>query len=118
MGAAISSARKSRGRPPVGATPVNVRFPPDELEALDAWIADHEDAPTRPEAIRQLIAKAVGALGDRVERARNLNVKARKKKNSARSLRLATIAAEAESDRDALKEGRRPTFMRLKKKTK
>lgn len=61
MGAAIASARKSRGRPAVGATPVNVRFPPDELAQLDAWIARQDDKPSRPEAVRRLVEAALVA---------------------------------------------------------
>jgi hypothetical protein len=58
MGKSISSARKkSRGRPRVGATPVNVRLPPDDLAALDAWIDRRKETLTRPEAIRQIIAR-------------------------------------------------------------
>ena len=57
----ISSARKSRGRPPIGATPVNVRFPPAELAALDAWIKRSVDGPSRPLAIRRLVEQALGA---------------------------------------------------------
>ena len=49
---AISGARNTaRGRPRVNATPVNVRLPPAELDALDAWIATQpEPRPTRPTA--------------------------------------------------------------------
>ena len=57
----IPSARKNaRGRPRVDAIPVNVRFPPDELAALDAHIANNPDPkPTRPEAIRRLVRKGL-----------------------------------------------------------
>ncbi|QGY81771.1 hypothetical protein EUU25_14775 [Sphingorhabdus lacus] len=53
----ISSAnKKGRGRPPVGATPINVRFPPAELEALDAYIATQQEGEvTRPAVIRSII---------------------------------------------------------------
>jgi hypothetical protein len=53
----IPSARKSkRGRPRVDATPVNTRFPPDELANLDGWIkAQVKPKPSRPEAIRRLV---------------------------------------------------------------
>ena len=33
---------------------VGVRFPPDALAALDAWVATQPDAPSRPEAVRRL----------------------------------------------------------------
>jgi Arc/MetJ-type ribon-helix-helix transcriptional regulator len=53
--ASISNVRKSRGRPPVGATPITVRLPPEQLARLDGWISAGETKPTRPEAIRRLI---------------------------------------------------------------
>ena len=61
MAKAISGARKrGRGRPPVGAKPVNVRFPPTEMKALDVWIKAHPaPRPTRPEAIRRLVEYAI-----------------------------------------------------------
>jgi hypothetical protein len=43
----------------VNATPVNTRFPPDEIAHLDAWIAAQEDAPSRPEAVRRLVEIAL-----------------------------------------------------------
>jgi metal-responsive CopG/Arc/MetJ family transcriptional regulator len=43
------------GRPSVGATPVNVRFPPNELAELDAWIKSRDDEPSRPEAVRRIV---------------------------------------------------------------
>jgi len=44
----------------VDATPVNTRFPPLELSALDAWICAHpEPKPSRPEAIRRLVEQAL-----------------------------------------------------------
>ncbi len=60
---AISSAKKAkRGRPRVDATPVNVRFPPVELTALDGWIVKRkDDALSRPEAVRRLVALAIKA---------------------------------------------------------
>jgi hypothetical protein len=53
----ISSAqKKGRGRPAVGAKPINVRFPPAELEALDAYIATQQQGEvTRPAVIRSII---------------------------------------------------------------
>jgi len=53
----ISNVRKGPGRPSVGATPITVRIPPDQLAALDRWIeAQDEPRPSRPEAIRQILA--------------------------------------------------------------
>jgi len=61
----ISGAKKSRrGRPRVDATPINTRFPPAELQALDAWIANQPaPKPSRPEAIRRLVEWAVKQKG-------------------------------------------------------
>lgn len=65
MKRAISSARKAAkdksaiGRPRVDATPVNVRFPPDQLARLDGWIATQGDKPSRPEAIRRIVERAL-----------------------------------------------------------
>lgn len=58
---AISDIEKSRrGRPRTDSTPVMVRLQPDQLAALDAWIArQDEPRPTRPEAIRTLLARAL-----------------------------------------------------------
>lgn len=37
-------------------TPITVVIEPDLLAALDAFIADELDSPSRPEAIRRLVA--------------------------------------------------------------
>jgi hypothetical protein len=61
--ASIPNVRKSRGHPAVGATPITVRLPPNQLAGLDAWIARQSDPkPTRPEAIRRAL-EAVMRLG-------------------------------------------------------
>jgi hypothetical protein len=39
----------------VDATPVNTRFPPDELAKLDAWIDRQRDTVSRPQAVRRLV---------------------------------------------------------------
>jgi hypothetical protein len=61
MGKSTLSANKKRiGRPPVGSTLVGVRLPPDELAALDAWIATQDDPrPSRPEAIRHHLKRGL-----------------------------------------------------------
>lgn len=53
--------KKRRGPAPTGqGTPVLVRLQPDQLARLDAWIAAQpEPAPTRPEAVRRLLAAAL-----------------------------------------------------------
>ena len=60
MAESISSAGKSsRGRPRIDATPVNTRFPPDELSELDAWISRQDEELSRPEAVRRLVKAAL-----------------------------------------------------------
>ena len=49
------------GRPPVDSEDVHVRLRRSALDALDAWIgAQPEPRPSRPEAIRRLLAEALG----------------------------------------------------------
>lgn len=48
----ISGAKKTRGRPKVGSTSLNVRMPPDELALLDRFIAEQKPDMSRPEALR------------------------------------------------------------------
>jgi hypothetical protein len=63
MAKAISDTdkRRGRGRPKTGIGPhVGLRLYPDLERQLDAWIAKQDDAPSRPEAIRRLLAKALG----------------------------------------------------------
>ena len=48
-----------RKRPEQAGTPVMVRLQPADLAALDAWIAAQGDQPSRPEAVRALIRKAM-----------------------------------------------------------
>ena len=56
----MSETVKSKGgRPRVDATPITVRVPPAQLEAVDAWRATQPDKPTRPEAVRRLVEKAL-----------------------------------------------------------
>jgi uncharacterized protein YidB (DUF937 family) len=67
MRASIPDTPKKRGRGrPKGAgrgEGVMVRFHQGGLlEQLDAWIAKQDDAPSRPEAIRRLLAKALGKV--------------------------------------------------------
>jgi metal-responsive CopG/Arc/MetJ family transcriptional regulator len=54
-------ATKKRGRPATGkGDPVQVRLKPELMTALDAWIdRQPERKPSRPEAIRQLLAECL-----------------------------------------------------------
>jgi hypothetical protein len=59
------SMRRKRGRPPVESEDVHVRLTRSAVDALDAWIAAQpEPRPSRPEAIRRLLAEALGRVDD------------------------------------------------------
>jgi len=56
----INDTKKSRGRPATGVgTPVTVRVDDDQLRRIDGWRKEQEDLPSRPEAIRRLVEKAL-----------------------------------------------------------
>lgn len=56
--------RRKPGRPRVGSEDVHVRLTRPAVDALDAWIAEQpEPRPSRPEAIRRLLA-ALGKPAD------------------------------------------------------
>jgi hypothetical protein len=42
-----------------------VRLPPQQLAALDAWIADQPKPISRPEAIRAMVSASLELMGDR-----------------------------------------------------
>jgi hypothetical protein len=46
--------RKKPGPPPKGSKKILVSVPPAELAAIDAWIRNQPDKPSRPEALRRL----------------------------------------------------------------
>src|SRR3954471_5206142 len=54
--------RKRRGPPPTGqGVPIMLRLQPEQLAALDRWIAAQpEPKLSRPEAIRRLLTAALG----------------------------------------------------------
>jgi hypothetical protein len=59
--ATLSDNKKKMGRPATGVgTMIGVRLQPDQLAALDAWIAAQPDQPSRPEAVRRILAGAIG----------------------------------------------------------
>ena len=87
----IGSSKKKRGRPALyegsngkGAPQIGLRLPPDDLAAVDAWIAKQaKPKPSRPAAIRRLVE-----LG--------LTVKTKAKQPSAaRAARAKELAAKA-----------------------
>jgi hypothetical protein len=56
------TVKKRRGRPATGVgTSINVRLHGDALERLDSWIADQDDKPSRPEALRRLFELGLDA---------------------------------------------------------
>lgn len=55
----LNSAKKKMGRPKVDSEAVNVRLERPMLNALDHWISDQPDTPSRPEAIRRLLAETL-----------------------------------------------------------
>jgi hypothetical protein len=60
MTASEKMVAQKRGRPAIGkGEPIQVRLQPDQLAALDTWIADQPDQPSRPEAVRRLLAIAL-----------------------------------------------------------
>jgi hypothetical protein len=61
--------KRKRGRPKMAGRGegVMVRFHHNGLiDQLDAWIANQDDAPSRPEAIRRLLAKALAGRGSKI----------------------------------------------------
>jgi hypothetical protein len=57
----IDKPKRRPGRPVTGIGPIiALRLYPDMEKALGAWIAQQDDEPSRPEAIRRLLAKALG----------------------------------------------------------
>lgn len=53
----MSETTKNKGgRPPVNATPVTVRIPPDMLAWLDAEREKLDPQPSRPEMVRQMLS--------------------------------------------------------------
>jgi hypothetical protein len=62
---------RSVGRPRTDAKPIHVRFPPREIEQLDAWISLQPDAAriTQAEAIRRIVAAAVADARRKLEAA-------------------------------------------------
>jgi Arc/MetJ-type ribon-helix-helix transcriptional regulator len=87
LGRAMAS-RRSKAQPP--AKQVDVRMPPKQLKALDAWIRTHPvPRPSRPEAIRRLVEQALaGAVPHR----------RRSKKSASAAREMASRAIDRLSD--------------------
>jgi hypothetical protein len=59
-----SRSQRKPGRPASGiGTLVGVRLPPPLLAALDAFVKEHDEHPSRPEAVRLILADALTAYG-------------------------------------------------------
>jgi hypothetical protein len=56
----IREITKSKARAPETGTPVLVRLQAGQLQQLDDWRRQESDLPSRAEAIRRLIAQALG----------------------------------------------------------
>lgn len=54
------TAKSKGGRPPVNATPVTVRIPPEMLDWLDAEREKLDPQPSRPEMVRIILTAARG----------------------------------------------------------
>lgn len=50
-----------KGRPPTDTEQLTLRLPRDLLDAVDTFRRQESDLPTRPEAIRRLLRKALNA---------------------------------------------------------
>ena len=56
----ITEKRGRRGPEPTGQGKlIGVRLHPPQLDAVDKWRRGQEDLPSRPEAIRRLVAKGL-----------------------------------------------------------
>ena len=56
----MSTKTAKPGRPPVDSDLMRARMPRDMINRIDAWAAAQPDKPSRPEAIRRLVEKALG----------------------------------------------------------
>jgi hypothetical protein len=61
----ITQKKKRRGPPPTGKGELlGVRIHPPQLAALEGWIAQQSDKPSRPEAVRRLLDFALAQSSD------------------------------------------------------
>ena len=66
MAKSIPVKPKTRGRPATGKEPlIGFRAPPELTDRIDAWAAKQKDEPSRSEAIRRLLEKALGKSDNR-----------------------------------------------------
>jgi Arc/MetJ-type ribon-helix-helix transcriptional regulator len=64
MPKSIPVIQKKRGRPPTGQDPVTaVRLSPALKSRIEEWAKQQADTPSRSEAIRRLVERALAANG-------------------------------------------------------
>lgn len=65
IGSMVEDESSERRRPPSPDenAGIQVLMPPNELRALDNWRQQQPDLPSRPEAVRRLVDKALAAAG-------------------------------------------------------
>jgi hypothetical protein len=51
--------KRGRGRPRKNPISIHLTLLPAKAEQVDAWAAEQEDQPSRPEAIRRLVEQAL-----------------------------------------------------------
>ena len=51
----LNPSKKSRGRPAVDSEQVNARISREMLDALDLFISEESDEPSRTEAVRRIL---------------------------------------------------------------
>jgi hypothetical protein len=81
----ITQKKKRRGPPTGKGELVGVRVQPPLLAALDRWITQQTDGPSRPEAIRRLLEQAL---------ARSLDRSPRKQRKAQKASELANHVAD------------------------
>jgi hypothetical protein len=103
--------QKRRGPAPTGkGTLIGVRLQPDQLAAIDAWIAKQDEPPTRPEAIRHMVAAILQILDkDPGEKS------ARSKKSTSKASDMAAQQIDKLMDSSAPSEERQQRKRRLLK---
>lgn len=52
----MTDEKKQRGRPKTDTQPVMIRMEPEMISDIDAYRRTLEDIPTRPEALRRILA--------------------------------------------------------------
>ena len=106
MSKSITGTRKKRGRPSTGAESVHLRVLPDQILAIDAWIAKQREPVTRPEAIRRLVEMALTTAGSHAPYT---------KKSAGEAAEMAERQIDRMSDQSATSEERQSRKRKLLK---